>query len=51
MKTYRKLFVQLHEFEADARSVESHEVDDYCDLLAKVALKSSGYQLANHFSN
>jgi TonB family protein len=51
MRTYRKLFVQLHEFEADARSVESHEVDDYCDLLAKVALKSSGYQLANHFSN
>jgi len=51
MKTYRKLLVQLHEFEADARSVELHEVDDYCDLLAKVALKSSGYQLANQFSN
>lgn len=51
IKTYRKLLVHLHEFEADARSVESHEVDDYCDLLAKVALKSSGYRLANHFSN
>ena len=43
--------VQLHEFEADARTVERDEVDLYCCLLAKAALKSSGYQLANHFTN
>jgi len=51
IKTYRKSFVQLHEFEADARSVENDEVDSYCSLLAKAALNSSGYQLANHFTN
>ncbi len=51
IKTYRKSLVQLHEFEADARSVKPHEVDDYCSLLAKAALNFSGYQLANHFTN
>ncbi len=51
IKTYRKSLVQLHEFEADARSVESDEVDEYSSLLAKAALHSSGYQLANHFTN
>ena len=51
IKTYRKSLVQLHEFEADARSVKTHEVDGYCSLLAKAALNSSGYQLANHFTN
>ncbi len=51
IKTYRTSFVQLHEFEADARSVESDEVDSYCCLLAKAALASSGYRLANHFTN
>lgn len=51
LKTYREVFVQVHEFEADARSVESHEVEAYCGLLAKAALQSSGFQLANHFTN
>ena len=51
IKTYRKSFVQLHEFEADARSVENYDVNEYCSLLAKAALNSSGYRLANHFTN
>jgi TonB family protein len=51
LKVYRKSLVQLHEFEADARSVERAEVDSYCCLLARAALQSSGYQLANHFTN
>jgi TonB family protein len=51
IKTYRQSLVQLHEFEADARSVETYEVDEYCSLLAKAALYSSGYQLANHFTS
>jgi len=48
---YRKIFIQLHEFEADARSVSSRDVDNYCTLLAKVALLSADIPLANHFSN
>jgi TonB family protein len=51
VRSYKKSFVQVHEFEADARSVEGHDVDEYCSLLAKVALQNNGYVLANHFTN
>lgn len=51
IRVYKKIFIQLHEFEADARAVETHDVDAYCTLLAKVALHSADYKLANHFSN
>ncbi len=48
---YKKAFVQLHEFEADARSVENQDADSYCRLLAKVALESAGLSLVNHFNH
>ena len=48
---YRNSFVQIHEFEADARSVEGRDVNAYCNLLARVALQSNGYPLASHFTN
>jgi TonB family protein len=48
---YRKIFVQLHEFEADARSVKTSEVDEYCSLLARIALNNAGISIANHFNN
>ena len=48
---YKKIFIQLHEFEADARSVSTRDVNNYCSLLAKVALMSADIKLANHFSN
>jgi TonB family protein len=51
LKNYKKIFVQLHEFEADARAVENHDVNEYCNLLARVALESAGFKLANHFNN
>jgi TonB family protein len=51
IRIYKKIFVQLHEFEADARAVSTHDVDAYCSLLARVALHSADYKLANHFSN
>jgi len=51
IKRYKKSLVQIHEFEADARSVEGRDVNEYCGLLAKVALQSHGYVLANHFTN
>lgn len=51
MKVYKKIFIQLHEFEADARAVANRDVNDYCSLLAKVALLSADFTLANHFSN
>ena len=48
---YKKTFIQLHEFEADARAVENSDVNNYCSLLARVALQSADYTLANHFNN
>jgi TonB family protein len=51
LKSYKKIFVQLHEFEADARAVENRDVNEYCNLLARVALTSAGVRLANHFNN
>lgn len=51
IRSYKKSLVQIHEFEADARSVEGRDVNLYCGLLAKVALQSHGYLLANHFTN
>lgn len=47
---YKNELIQLHEFEADARSVDNSEEDLYCGLLAKVALQSNGFALANHFT-
>jgi TonB family protein len=51
IRSYKKIFVQLHEFEADARAVENQDVNRYCNLLARVALQSAGFNLASHFNN
>lgn len=48
---FKKYFVQLHEFEADARAVESFDENKYCNLLARVALESADFSIANHFNN
>jgi TonB family protein len=50
IRTYHKTFVQLHEFEADARAVKIHEVNEYCSLLARVALMSADISMANYFN-
>jgi TonB family protein len=49
--TYKKIFIQLHEFEADARAVKNSNVNTYCGLLARVALQSANMTIANHFNN
>lgn len=51
IRYYKISLVQVHEFEADARSVEGMDVDRYCGLLAKVTLQQNGFVLANHFTN
>jgi len=50
MLIYKKIFTQLHEFEADSRTVENHEVDEYCGFLARAALQSADFPIANHFN-
>lgn len=49
IKAYKKIFIQLHEFEADARAVENSDVNRYCSLLARVALQSH-FPIASHFN-
>ncbi len=49
IKHYKRLFIQLHEFEADARAVENSDVNNYCGLLARVALQSH-FPIASHFN-
>ncbi len=49
IRVYKNILVQLHEFEADARSVGRSDVDHYCSLMAKVALESSGIKVASCF--
>jgi len=51
LRFYKTSLVHVHEFEADARSVESMDMNRYCGLLAKVALQQNGFVLANHFTN
>ena len=51
LRIYKNIFIQLHEYEADARSVKNEEMNDYCSLLARVALLSADIRIANHFSS
>jgi TonB family protein len=51
IKSYQKYLVELHEYEADARAVADSETDRYCSLLARVALQSADFSIANHFNN
>lgn len=51
IRLYRKIVIQIHEFEADSRAVKDHDLDQYCSLLAKSALRSAGLQFASHFNN
>jgi TonB family protein len=50
LRIYKKTLIQLHEFEADEQAVENFDLQSYCNLLARVALQSSDYTLANHFN-
>jgi len=48
---YKKEMSMVHEFEADEIASGSEHQDQYCSLLARSAIESSGYVLANHFNN
>jgi TonB family protein len=48
-RSYKKILIQLHEFEADARAVENSDVNAYCRLLARLALQGY-FPIASHFN-
>src|SRR5690606_18454031 len=39
----------VHEYEADQHVVQGEDVQEYCSLLARIALQSQGFALATHF--
>ncbi len=49
--TLSNKLIAIHEFQADEVSVRNYDSNQYCSLLAKVALMSADIPLANHFSN
>jgi TonB family protein len=48
---YKKEMSMVHEFEADAEVSLEENPEQYCHLLARSAIESSGLALANHFNN
>jgi TonB family protein len=41
---------EVHEFEADQKASQGQDVEEYCGLLARIALQSQGFALVTHFS-
>lgn len=51
IKNYKNQLITIHEFQADANTVQNRDVKEYCSLMAKVALMSADLKLVNHFTN
>ncbi len=51
IQVYKKNLTTIHEFQADESATKLHDVNQYCNLLARVALLSADFKLANHFNN
>lgn len=47
---YKRWLTELHEYEADTYSLESCDREVYINLLVKLLLPGSEFQLANHFN-
>lgn len=48
---YKKELTALHEFESDDKMIQHTDTKKYCNLLARVALMSADFNIANHFHN
>ncbi len=47
----KKQFTSIHEFQADEEALKKCDANQYCNLLARIALQSADYPIANHFNN
>lgn len=50
MILYKRALTEIHEFDADAESIVEADAQEYCGVLAKLALVQSGFPIANHFN-
>lgn len=48
---YKRILNNIHEFQVDELVTQHTDVNQYCSLLAKVALLSADFPLASHFNN
>ena len=48
---FKSIFNSIHEFQADQLAADTEDVNQYCNLLARVALQSADYPIANYFNN
>jgi len=46
----KRFLKDIHEYQADAATVNPHETDSYCLLMARMALLSIDFPIANHFN-
>jgi len=51
LQYYKKELMALHEFESDDNMIQHTDTKKYCNLLARVALMSADFNIANHFHN
>jgi TonB family protein len=47
----KKILTGVHEFQADDTVIRKHDVNQYCNLLARAALQSADFPIANYFTN
>jgi TonB family protein len=46
----KRFMKEVHEYQADAATVDPHDTDSYCLLMASMALQAVHFPLANHFN-
>jgi TonB family protein len=47
----KKILNGIHEFQADDEVIKKYDVNQYCGLLARAALQSADFPIANYFNN
>jgi TonB family protein len=47
----KKNLYSIHEFQADEAAIKKSDVNQYCSLLARAALQSADFPIANYFNN
>jgi TonB family protein len=47
----KKILNGIHEFQADDAVIKKYDVNQYCNLLARAALQSADFPIANYFTN
>ncbi len=47
----KRIFHNIHEFQADDAALKKYDANQYCSLLARASLQSADFPIANYFNN